>query len=288
MLAFIERLEIQKMLRLTEKLRLTSLQHVPAVIHEMIKHPEFRSCDLSSLKVVAWGGSALPMPAIKMFRSMGLRMMETYGQTESVSNICIADHTYTDDQLALTVGRPDRNQIVRLVDEDGRDVPDGEPGEIRAKHDKQMLGYFNRPDATAAVWDDAGYLCTGDVAIKEPDGTLRLVGRRSEFFKSGGYNVYPREIELCLEEHPAIGLATVVDMKHPVYSEVGVAYVQTRAGADAPTEDELRGWCRERLANYKIPKLFFIDRELPLLPIGKVDKQRLRRELGETESAGAA
>jgi acyl-CoA synthetase (AMP-forming)/AMP-acid ligase II len=281
MIAFTERPDVPAVLPLIEQLRITSLQHVPTVLHALIKQPDFATRDLSSLKVVAWGGSAMPLPAIKVFRQMGLRMMETYGQTESISNICFADHTYTDEQLALTVGRPDPNQEVRLCDDEGRQVGKGEPGEIRARHSKQMLGYFNRPEATATAWDDDGFLCTGDIAIEEEDGTLRLVGRKSEFFKSGGYNVYPREIELCLEEHPAVGLVAVVDMPHPTFAEVGVAYVQSRPGAVAPSQEDLRIWCRDRLANYKIPKLFVIDRELPLLPIGKVDKQRLRRELRE-------
>lgn len=285
MLAFMDRLEIAGMLELIEGLQITTLQHVPTVLHQLIRHPDFKTRDLSSLRVAAWGGAAIPMPVLRQFREMGLGMLMTYGQTESISNICFADHTFTDEQLTSTVGRPDPNQLVKLVDEEGNPVAPGEAGEIRAKHHAQMLGYFNRPEATSAAWDEEGYLCTGDVAVLQEDGTYRLVGRRSEFFKSGGYNVYPREIELCLEEHPAVGLAAVVEMPDPVFQEVGVAFVQTRANASPAEADDLRSWCRGRLANYKIPKIFIIDEDLPLLPIGKVDKQQLRQRMREQQPA---
>lgn len=286
MLAFMDRLDIAGMLELIERLKITTLQHVPTVFYQIIKHPDFATRDLSSLRVAAWGGAAIPMPVLRKFREMSLDMLLTYGLTESVSNICFADHTSTDEQLTSTVGRPDPNQLVKLVDEEGNPVAPGQPGEIRAKHHAQMLGYFNRPDATAAAWDKEGYLCTGDVAVLQQDGTYRLVGRRSEFFKSGGYNVYPREIELCLEEHPAVGLAAVVEMPDPVFQEVGVAFVQTRANASPAEAADLSSWCRERLANYKIPKMFIVDEDLPFLPIGKVDKQQLRQRMRQNQPAG--
>lgn len=286
MIAFQDRFDPALMLELVERLRLTCLHHTPTVLQLLVQHPDFRRRDLSSLRFVGWGGAPLPADALRAFRAMKLRMLLAYGQTENISNICWADDRYDDVDLATTIGRPDPNQQVRLVDEDLRDVADGQPGEILAKHHAQMLGYFNRPEATAAVFTPDGFLRTGDVAIRRPDGVYRIVGRRSDMYKSGGYNVYPREVELCLEDHPAVVLAAVIGMPDPVYTEVGIAYVMPMPGVSRPTSDELQAWCRERLANYKVPKQFRMREELPLLPVGKVDKQQLKREA--TESAAVA
>lgn len=285
MIAFMDRFDAGRMLELIESLKLTSLQHTPTVLQMLVQHPNFLTRDLSSLQFAGWGGAALPIDALRAFRRMGLKMLLAYGQTECVSNICWADETYSDEDLATTVGRPDPNQVVKLVDENLNEVPNGQPGELITRHHAQMLGYFNRPEATAAVFTPDGFLRTGDVGIRRPDGVIRLVGRRSEMYKSGGYNVYPREIELCLEEHPAIGVAAVIGVPDPVYSEVGLAYVMARPDQPRPTEDRLRAWCRDRLANYKIPKQIFVRDELPLLPIGKVDKQALRRDVTELSQA---
>ena len=135
-----------------------------------------------------------------------------------------------------------------------------------------MLGYLNRAEATHEAIDDRGWLHTGDLAVARPDGAIKLIGRLKEMFKSGGYNVYPREIEIALEAHPAVRLAAVIGVPDPLYVEVGHAFVV----ADGVTDAELREHCRTRLANYKVPKRFTISADLPLLPIGKVDKRALR------------
>ncbi len=285
MIAFLERFDPARFLQLVEELRLTSIQHTPTVLQLLTQHPDFATRDLSSLELAAWGGAALPIDALARFRAMGLKLMLAYGQTECISNICWADESYSDEQLTTTVGRPDPNQVVKLVDEQLQEVPEGEPGEILARHPAQMLGYFANPAATAAAFTADGFLRTGDVAIRRPDGTLRIVGRRSEMFKSGGYNVYPREIELCLEGHPSIALAAVVGVPDRLYSEVGVAYLMPKTGCAHPTEDALRDWCRARLANYKIPKRFIVHDVLPLLPVGKIDKQALKRSAIEPGSS---
>ena len=142
-----------------------------------------------------------------------------------------------------------------------------------------MLGYWRRPEATAAAIDADGWLHTGDVALLRPDGNFALRGRMSEMYKSGGENVYPREVEQVLEAHGAVALAAVLGVRDPLYGEVGHAYVIRRPGSD-PTEDELRAFCRERLVNFKVPKRIVVADALPMLPIGKIDKVALRRERG--------
>jgi acyl-CoA synthetase (AMP-forming)/AMP-acid ligase II len=138
-----------------------------------------------------------------------------------------------------------------------------------------MSGYFHRDEATRGAFTPDGWMKTGDLAKVRDDGCLEFAGRNSEMFKSGGYNVYPREIEMALETHPAVALTAVVGMADSVYGEVGCAYIVLRDGV-ATTADDLEKWCRSRLANYKVPKRFVTDKELPLLPVGKVDKMRLR------------
>jgi acyl-CoA synthetase (AMP-forming)/AMP-acid ligase II len=128
-----------------------------------------------------------------------------------------------------------------------------------------MLGYLNRAEATREAIDEQGWLHTGDLAVARPDGAITLIGRLKEMFKSGGYNVYPREIEIALEAHPAVRLAAVIGVPDPLYVEVGHAFVV----ADGVTDAELREHCRTRLANYKVPKRFTISADLRSFPSGR-------------------
>jgi acyl-CoA synthetase (AMP-forming)/AMP-acid ligase II len=194
--------------------------------------------------------------------------------TETTGAITLIHPTDDLDALADSVGFPAEGVEVRLVTADGQPAPQGEPGEVQARSRYNMLGFWRRPQETADAFTEDGYFRTGDLAVQRPDGSFRLVGRIREMYKSGGYNVYPREIEAVLEAHPAVALAAVVSRPDPLWTEVGVAYVLTHQPA---TVEALQLHCRERLANYKIPKEFVLCDDLPLLPIGKVDKQALRR-----------
>jgi acyl-CoA synthetase (AMP-forming)/AMP-acid ligase II len=139
-----------------------------------------------------------------------------------------------------------------------------------------MVGYFNRPESTAAAFTQDGWLKTGDLVEVLPSGDFRFSSRVSDMFKSGGYNVYPREVEIALEEHPGVAAAAVVGVPDPLYGESGVAFVQHVPG-DVGDEQQLKTWCAQRLSNYKVPKVFnFID-AMPLLPNGKLDKTGLKR-----------
>jgi len=161
---------------------------------------------------------------------------------------------------------------------EGRLAQPGEQGEIQVERSRCMLEYFNRPEATAAAFTADGYFRTGDIAEVGERGYVRFVSRMSEMFKWGGYNIYPREIEAVLEEHPAVGLAAVISLPHPLYAEVGLAYVlPTTESIAPPTGDALREWCRTRMANYKVPKRIVVASTLPQLPSGKVDKVELKK-----------
>ena len=149
---------------------------------------------------------------------------------------------------------------------------------MQTRSNLNLLGYWNRPDASREAFTTDGYFRTGDLAVRRPDGRYRIVGRLKEMYKSGGYNVYPREVEAAIEAHPAVAQAAVVSAADPVWQEVGVAYVE----ATAPlTIAELEAHCRGLLANYKVPKRFVIEPNLPLLPIGKIDKVALKRRAAQ-------
>ena len=278
MLAFIEKFDAGDILRLIEDLKLTNLQHVPTVLQLIALHPDFSKTDLSSLQIVAWGGAALPIEFVNIYKALGVKLLTTFGQTETVGNAAWSQLTDTAEQLANSVGHPNPDAEVLLVDEDGNEVEQGAEGEVWYRHPAIFLRYWNNPEATKKTITEDGFLKMGDVAVQNPDGTLRLVGRRSEMFKSGGLNVYPREIELVLEAHNDVALAAVFGLKNEQWGEIGAAYVVLHENA-AATEDELLKWCRSNLAGYKIPKILRIEKDLPFLPIGKVDKNALRERL---------
>jgi acyl-CoA synthetase (AMP-forming)/AMP-acid ligase II len=181
------------------------------------------------------------------------------------------------DELDGSVGFPNIGVEVRLVDLEGNLVEGEGEGELQARSAYNMLGYWNNPEASAATIVD-GWLRTGDLAARTQDGRYKIVGRLKEMYKSGGYNVYPREVETVIEEIPGVALAAVVGVADPVWQEVGIAYVIADDTLDA---DTILKHCRTRLANYKIPKRVFVHKELPLLPIGKVDKGALRNLYAE-------
>jgi acyl-CoA synthetase (AMP-forming)/AMP-acid ligase II len=143
-----------------------------------------------------------------------------------------------------------------------------------------MKAYLNNLAATRAAFDADGWYYTNDVGYMDENGYLFLSGRRSEMFKTGGENVFPREIEDVLESHPGVLFAAVIGVPDPLYAEVGHAFIMMKPG-QAPTEDELRAYCKERLANFKVPKRFELRPMLPLLANGKVNKQALKAELAK-------
>ncbi|HEX2313919.1 MAG TPA: class I adenylate-forming enzyme family protein [Thermomonospora sp.] len=262
-----------------ERARITLWGQIPTMFQLVLDRPEFAAADLSSLVMIGWGGAPMPREAVARLRTTGARLTTVYGLTESCVAVAYNDPDADDETLATTIGRPDPRLELRLVDEHGAVVPPGTPGEIQLRNPCLMSGYLGLPEATAQAFTDDGFLRTGDLAVERPDGNLTLVGRLREMFKSGGYNVYPREIELVLEAHPEVASAAVVAVPDPVFHEVGVAFVTPRPEASADP-GALRAHCRERLADYKVPKRIEILPELPLLPTGKVDKAALREASG--------
>lgn len=276
-IVFMEQFEPARIPAVIAKERITAYGQIPAMFSMTLGTGGQAgggpvSPDLSSIQIIIWSGAPAPRDLILALREICPRMSSSYGLTESVGSVTYVRDTEDLEILADTIGWPHPAYEFRLASPEGVVVRAGEPGEIQVRGDFIMLGYWNRPEATREAIDDEGWLHTGDLAVERPDGAIKLIGRLKEMFKSGGYNVYPREIEIALESHPAVRLAAVIGVPDPLYVEVGHAFVV----ADGVTADDLRDYCRSRLANYKVPKRFTITADLPLLPIGKIDKRALR------------
>jgi acyl-CoA synthetase (AMP-forming)/AMP-acid ligase II len=270
-----ERFDAAATLALIEAERLNLWLAFPAMIVLAMNTSDFLDRDLSSLKRLALG-SVPAREVLASFRSRtGATAVASYGLTEASGGAVTITDEDDRDLRPDGIGRVLPGIQTRIVDADGREVPAGTDGELLIRDACVFLGYLNRPDATAAALDAHGWLHTGDIVRADGDGTLRLVGRLKEMYKSGGYNVYPTEVETVMASHPDVDAIAVVAVPDPTWTEVGMAFVAPRPGAalDLPG---LRAWAKQRLANYKVPKRVLVVDELPLLPNGKYDKVALR------------
>ncbi|MGH2937308.1 MAG: class I adenylate-forming enzyme family protein [Solirubrobacterales bacterium] len=266
---FMERFDADEAIWTVERERLTHLLWVPTQLLAAVQSPEWNASDLSSLQWIIWGGAAAPLSLLEELKRKGPKLGTSYGQTESTGSMT---YTNPDDPLGVlswSVGTVDPHFEVRLADGEG-----DRQGEVQVRGEFVTPGYFKNQEASEAAIDEEGWLRTGDIAEVRDGGHFRLVGRSKEMYKSGGYNVYPREVELALEQHPAVAIAAVVAVPDERWTEVGHAFVTVE---ETVVPDELERFARTLLANYKIPKSIFVVDELPKLPIGKIDKGELRR-----------
>lgn len=270
---FRQRFDPAVMLRTVEQERLTHLYCIPSQLLSAVATAEWQTCDLSSLEWILWGGAAAPRRLLEELATKVPRLGTSYSLTESTGSVTYTDPDDPVDVLSWSVGRIDPHYDVVLRRPDGSDAGPGEEGEILIRGAHITLGYFERPDATAEAIDADGFLHTGDLARMEANGHLRLVGRLKEMYKSGGYNVYPREVEEALEQHPGVSHAVVVAVPDNHWGEVGHAFVVT----SAVSAEDVLAFARQRLANFKVPKRVWVLEALPTLPIGKIDKAALRR-----------
>ena len=260
---------------------LTHVGQVPTMWRYILEAVSFDTGELPSLEWAIWSGAPMPRGLADRLVRPGLRLSNCYGMTETTGSVCFTDPDGGLDHLTGTIGRPIDSDNLRLR-MDGTDVVGTQiTGEVQVRGPWVMAGYYGDAERTAAAMDGEWFR-TGDLAERTEDGSLRLVGRLKEMFKSGGYNVYPREIEEVIEAHPSVSAAAVIAAPDEVYGEVGFAFVIREGAVSA---DELDAWCRERVANYKVPKRFAVEDSLPLLPIGKIDKEALRRRLSSEAAA---
>ncbi|MEM9809793.1 MAG: class I adenylate-forming enzyme family protein [Pseudomonadota bacterium] len=271
-MVLMEQFDPELSLELMEHHGVTVWGSIPSVFHLQLQAKRFPKTDFSAVQLIVWEGAAMPAEMVTQLQSVCTRMATNYGMTETTSAVTILEPTDDIDALTHSVGRPIEGAEVRIADAEGRPLGVGETGEIQSRSDYNTPGYWRREEATREAFTSDGFFKTGDLGQWRKDGRIQIVGRLKEMYKSGGYNVYPREVEDLLERYSGVAEAAVVGVNHPVWGEVGVAFV---CASEAVTTEALDAHARSNLANFKIPKAFFVLEAMPLLPIGKVDKQKL-------------
>jgi acyl-CoA synthetase (AMP-forming)/AMP-acid ligase II len=269
-------------LRTIAEQRMSSIGGVAPQLALMVRSPEAARHEWDHVRTIVVGGAASPPALVAAARQrFGADYSIRYSSTESGGCGTGTAFDADDDEALHSVGRPRGGIEVSARDEDGRDVPAGEIGELWLRSPTQMSGYWRDPEATAAAITPDGWLRTGDLARIGVDGLVRLAGRAREMFIRGGYNVYPAEVEAALAAHPAVSEVAVVPRPDPVMGEIGVAVVAPRDPGAPPTLGDVRSFLDGRIAAYKIPEALRLVAELPLTPMQKVD----RRALAADESA---
>ena len=258
--------------------RITVLPGPPTVFQSILEHPERTRFDLSTIRLSVTGAATVPVEVIRRMREdLCIDTVVTgYGLTETTGTVSMCRHDDSPEVIATSVGRPLTGVSVRVADDTGSTVPPGGTGEILVKGFNVMRGYFDDPAATAEAFDEAGYLRTGDIGHIADDGNLRITDRKKDMFIVGGFNAFPAEIEGIMLTHPGVAQVAIVGVPDERLGEVAEAHV-VRRGGDPVDETALIAWCRQHMANYKVPRqVHFVD-ELPLTASGKVQRFRLRQ-----------
>jgi acyl-CoA synthetase (AMP-forming)/AMP-acid ligase II len=274
-------------LRLIAEHGMTSVGGVAPQLALLLRVPGFDACDLSAVQAIIMGGGPSPPALVAEARErFGAAYSIRYSSTES-GGIGLGTAFDADDEEALyTVGRPRPGVEIKVVDDDAQEVGDGDVGELCLRSPMMLSGYWRDPAATAEALRD-GWLHTGDLALVDAQGCVRLAGRKKEMFVRGGYNVDPMEVEAVLASHPAVADLAVVPRPDPVMGEIGVAVVVPRDAAAPPTLDELRAFATDRLAPYKHPEALRLVDALPLTAMQKVDRQALAAHEARRATAAA-
>lgn len=274
------RFEIETVLKQINKYKPTLFPGAPTMYVAVISHPEVKKYDISSIKACISGAAPLPVEVQEKFEAMtGGKLVEGYGLTES-SPVTHCNSIYGK-RVAGSIGQPLPNTDIKIVDTElgTEEMPLGEVGELCVKGPQVMKGYWNMPEETARTLRD-GWLYTGDMARMDEEGFTYIVDRKKDMVIAGGYNIYPREVEEVLYEHPKIKEAVVAGVPDAYRGETLKAYCVLKEGETA-TEKEIIDFCKQNLARYKVPKLIEFRDELPKTMVGKI----LRRVLVEEEKA---
>lgn len=272
-ISLIPRFEPAKVFEAIERDKVTIMCGVPTMFYAMLHYPDRKKFDISSLKYAISGGSALPVELLNAFEAeFNLPLLEGYGLSENCASATF--NLVQKPRKAGSVGLADWGIEVKVFDKKDREVGAGERGEIVLRGPNVMKGYYNRPEATAeAMRND--WFHTGDIGYRDEDGYFFIVDRIKDLIIRGGYNVYPREVEEVLYQHPAIREAAIIGVPDPKLGEEIKAYVSLKPGAEA-TSTELIQYLQERVANYKYPRGLEILPELPKNATGKILKTNLR------------
>ncbi|HNP55541.1 MAG TPA: fatty-acid--CoA ligase FadD8 [Gordonia sp. (in: high G+C Gram-positive bacteria)] len=275
-------------LKTIEEQKITATMLVPAMLYALMDHPDSQTRDLSSLETVYYGASPInPVRLAEAIERFGPIFAQYYGQSEAPMVISYLSRDEHDPARLGSCGRPSAFLRTALLDPDGNEVPRGEPGEICVSGPLLAGGYLDLPEQTAETFTADGWLHTGDVAREDEDGFWFIVDRTKDMIVSGGFNVFPREVEDVIAEHPAVGQVGVVGAPDDKWGEAVTAVVVLRAGAGESDEerkvivDEIKASVKERKGAVQSPKeVLFVD-ALPLTALGKPDKKALRARFWE-------
>jgi fatty-acyl-CoA synthase len=274
-------------LETVEKEKVTATFLVPTMIYVLLDYPDLKKYDTSSLRNVIYGASAIAPDRLKQaLKTFGPIFSQLFGQTEApmmISVLSREEHVVEDPeremQILSSAGRPTFHAQIKIVDDDGNEVKRGDSGEVVARCANIMTGYFKNPEATAETVKD-GWLYTGDIAKQDEEGFLYIVDRKKDMIVSGGFNIFPREIEDVLFEHPAVKGAAAVGVPHKKWGEEVKAIVVLHEG-QSTTREELIQFVKDRKGSLMAPKTVEFWDEIPLTNLGKVDKKAIRAKFWE-------
>ncbi|HEV2130685.1 MAG TPA: long-chain fatty acid--CoA ligase [Longimicrobiaceae bacterium] len=272
--------DAEQTLRLIAEHRVSVFIGVPTIHKLLVESPEFATADLASLRFAYNGGDRCPLALVEAYQAKGVPFGGGYGLTETAPTAFLTELDQLEEGTRAIgfAGKPAFFTDARIVDASGTDAAPGEVGEVLIQGSNLFLEYWGLPEQTAEAMRD-GWFHTGDLARRDADGFTFIAGRKKEMIKSGGENIYPAEVEQVLLQHPQVAEACVIGRPHPKWNEVPFAVVALRPGGDAG-EEELRGFCRERLARFKVPAGFAFVAAIPRTSIGKPDRPALIERYG--------
>lgn len=291
-IVLLRQFEAGEWLKTVEAEKATHCILVPTMLRQVIDHPDFHKYDLSSLRQITYGAASMPLDTIKKAVELfpKVRFMNAFGQTETASTVTVLgpeDHVIEGTpeekekklkRLAMSIGKAMPDVEVKIFDEDGKELPPGEVGEIVVRGARVMSGYWKSPEATNATLKN-GWIYTGDLGWVDDDGYFFLSGRAKDIIIRGGENISPEEVEKAVGSHPAVEEAAVIGIPDPVWGEAIMAVVILKKGQKA-TEEEIIEHCRQSLASFKKPeRIAFVD-DLPRNAMGKVMRRSLRETYG--------
>ncbi len=267
-----------KVLKAIEQYKITSIMLVPTMLYVLMDHPDFDKTDLSSLQTIFYGAAAMsPTRLAEAIGKLGPIFFQFYGQAECPMTITVLrkeDHDLSRPERLASCGRPVPWVHVALLDDEGHEVPEGEPGEICVRGPLVSAGYWKKPEQTAELFAH-GWLHTGDVARRDDEGYLYIVDRKKDMIISGGFNIFPREVEDVLSSHPGVAAAAVIGVPDDKWGEAVKAVVVRRPGSEVGAE-ELTALVKDRKGAHHSPKsIDFVD-AIPVSALGKPDKKALR------------
>jgi acyl-CoA synthetase (AMP-forming)/AMP-acid ligase II len=295
-LAMMRQFEVKEWMEMVQQEKANRAMLVPTMLKRVIDDPDFGKYDLSSLKVITYGAAPMPLEVIKKAIEVfpGVMFINAFGQTETASTITTLgpeDHIFTGKEteeekekklkrLASSIGKPMSDVEIKIIDEEGKELPLGEVGEIVARGPRVMSGYWKDVEKTAKALTPDGWLRTGDMGYMDEEGYIYLAGRGDDLIIRGGEKISPEEVENVLYSHPAIEEAAVIGVPDPEWGQQPRAIVVLKEGQRVEPE-EIIEFCRQRLSGFKRPRsVVFID-ELPRTSTGKVLKRILREQYGQ-------